>query len=570
MTVSDRKHAATLLLAAFALALLVFAITEYPYRYAERHAPEGTRFIGQIAMADDINSYFSFIRQAANGHHLFRNTMTHLEHAPAFVNLEWSAVGALMGVFRWSTRTTFDVWRAAGAVFLLCAFAVLSLTLPLSRRERAISLGMCAFGGGFGWFLVGLSRFGWIDLSAQLGIVNPAMDLITPIHAFGQITKNPHFSLPHGTFLLVMAAIAMAEHRNSPRWYALAAAAAGVHGLIRPYDIISLWAILPVFMAVESLRARSWNARQNLWRALTLAATAPLLLYYVYIFSWHPIFKYWSSQGVQPAMPLGWHLLALGLAGVLFAWRLVCLRSIPFVTSSERLFVVWALVTLALVHSNRVLPFMPYTPQLGVPLVTPMILLGVAVFRSRDADQPKGSRLQVLAIAAAFLLVNALTSPLYLQRAASAAASNKNSYLHVEDLRAIDWLKAHVREHDVIVSNYPMGTKLGQLVSARVVLGHWALTPHVDALAKQVDALLDGSASPVEAASLLRELRTHYVYVSLPKRWARAYPPGAIPGVRLVYENPAAAIYEAGPQYRGRSSQDAARDKQTVTEAAWR
>ncbi|MCC6487302.1 MAG: hypothetical protein IT364_07360 [Candidatus Hydrogenedentes bacterium] len=546
-------------LVALALALVLFGITQYPYRYADRHAPEGTRFIGEIAMMDDINSYFSFIQQAAHGHLVFHNAMTHLEHEPVFVNLEWLAAGIFMRVFGWSTRTTFEAWRFAGAVSLLSGFAALTLALPMSTRERLVALGMCAFGGGFGWFLFGLSKLGWVDISAQLGLLNPAMDLITPIHPFGQITKNPHFSLPHGTFLLVMAAYVVAENGRSPRWYGVAAVMAVLHGLIRPYDIISLWAFLPVFMALESFRARSWCVRQNLWRALPLAATAPVLLYYVYIFSLHPVFKSWSSQGVQPPMPLGWHLLALGLAGVLFVYRLVRFRTYPLATPSERLLAVWALVTLVLVHSNRVLPFMPYTPQLAVPMITAIILVSAGAFRPRDHGAARPAALAALAL---FLVLNALTSPFYLQRAASAAASNKSLYVHVEDLKAIDWLKDHVREQDVILSNYAMGTKLGQLLPARVVLGHWALTPHVDALGKRIDQLIDGRLEPGEAAALLAELRARYLYVPNPRRWARAYPPGAIPGIRLVYDNPSIAIYEVRRMPEGHHAR-------VSTEAAW-
>ncbi len=529
---------------AVALAIIVFAVTEIPYRYADAHAPDTSRFIGQIAMGDDVASYYSFIYQAAAGHWIFRNNMTYMDHGPAFVNLEWLILGRCMAFFGWSARTTFQVWRAAGALVFFLGFGFLALVALETRRQKTIALFMCAFGGGFGWILYLLSLRGLVDISIKLGLKNPAMDLITPIHAFGQVMKNPHFSLPHGTFLLFVALMILAERYGKPRWYWSAAIVAVVHGFIRPYDLISVWSFFPVFIVLEAALAKSWSIRRSILRALPLILTAPLLLYYVYIFTFHPVFKFWASQGVAPPIPTVWHLRAFGLAGLLCLYRICRFRKYPLVSSGDRLLAVWTGTVLLLFHAGKVLPFMPYSPQLGVPLTTPMILLAVGILLPESSLSPKSWRPGFTVAVAVFLVVNSLSTPIYVIRACQDAVSNKQNFVRTADLKAMQWLTEHVQDSDLIVSDYPTGTKLARLVRARVLLGHWALTPHRLELSDVVDRLLAGKMGQDEAAAFLAEVHADYLYVSPMKgRAERAYFE-AIPGVKWVYGDGKVTVYQ--------------------------
>ncbi|MCC6695610.1 MAG: hypothetical protein IT365_08265 [Candidatus Hydrogenedentes bacterium] len=522
------------------MAILVFLVTDIPYRYADTHAPEGSRFIGQIAMGDDIASYYSFIYQAASGHWVFRNNMTHMDHDPVFVNLELLLLGQCMELFGWSSRTAFDVWRAVGALALFAGFAFLVSLVLESRLQKIAALLMCAFGGGFGWILYLLSLRGIVDISTRLGLKNPAMDLITPIHAFGQVMKNPHFSLPHGVFLVFIGLMVLAERSGKPRWYWSAAIVAAVHGLIRPYDLISIWVFLPCFIILEAFLARSWSIRMSLLRALPLIVTAPFLLYYVYLFTFHPVFKFWASQGVAPSIPMVWHLRAFGLAGVLCLYRLCRYRKYPLSTSGDRLLVIWLLAVLFMFHAYKVLPFIPYSPQLGIPIISAMIALGASVFPPASAS-PR--RVAPAAAVAVFLIVNAFSTPIYVARAAQDAATNDQNYIRTADLDAIDWLNERIHESDLIVSDYPTGTKLARFVGARVLLGHWALTPHRQELSATVDGLLAGDMGFEEAAAFLEDVDATYLYVSRVEGTAPEAYFASIPGLHAEFEIGTVAIY---------------------------
>lgn len=527
------------------LSALVFAITEIPYRYAERYAPEGARFVGQIAMSDDINSYYSFIRQASSGHWLFRNNMTHVEHGRVFANLEWLALGKFMAMTNCSPRTLFLAWRVFGIVAVLGAFAWLaSIVLP-TPLQRRVGLLMFAFGGGFAWALVALSKFGLVDVSAKLGLQNPAIDLITPLHPFGQMMKNPHFSLPHGTFLASIALYLLAERDGRPRWYWAAGIASVTHGLMRPYDLISLFAVLPSFILVEAIRARAIDWRRTVLRAAPLICSAPLLAYYVFIFSLHPVFKFWASQGGQPPAPIWWHALAYGLAGVLCAYRICRFRTAPLTQPIERFIALWIAIVFALFHSYKFVPILPYSPQVAVPLATPMILLAASVFRLPEAVPAGNQRRKLLAAVAAFLVVNSLTTPLYVVRAATDAASRPQSYALNEDFDAAAWLADQAAESNIILARFAPSGFLSQYVTARFVVGHWALTPNANAWRDRADQLIAGEMPPAAARDFLAEVRADYVYFTGDMtREKRARWDGAIVGLPPVYENGRVTIYK--------------------------
>lgn len=528
---------------AFLLAVGAFFLSSIPYYYAIAKAPEGTRFIGQLVHADDINSYYSFIRQAASGHIVFRNAMTHIPHAPAFVNLEFLLAGWGMALFNCSTQALYEGWRVLAAFSALLGFGMLALVALRTQRERIIALFMFAFGGGFGWFAYLLQRAGILSAHTDVELHNPAMDLTVAFHPFGQMVINPHFALPHGLFLLFVASYIMAEKSGKRSWYCIAALVALIQALFRPYDLISLFGILPLFVVVETVFARKVDWRRSIDRLIPLFVTGPLLLYYVWIFSFHPIFKYWASQGVQPPVPFVLHYLAFGFAGILFLLRVLNYRRYPLETSSDRLLVVWVVAVLALFHGNRVFSFLPYTPQLGIPLASPMILLGVAVFRRSQEDAPARLRPAFVIAAAVFLIVNALSSPLFVARACQLAANNNENYISNSDEQAVEWLKSQVKETDVVLTDYPTGTTLSQLVTARVVLGHWALTPHLDSLATEVDRFLRGELNQPEAESFLQRLGVNYVFVTARRDHKDPSYFQALPGLREVFKNDTVAIF---------------------------
>lgn len=540
----ERSRRLRILILALALGVVVFALTEIPYRVVEAWTPDDYVFVTPIALAMDINSYYSFIQQAKAGHWLFRNNMTHEPHEPAFFNLEWLALGKCMAWFDWNERQSFVIWRAAGSVMLLAGFAVLAIAVLPRTSQRLVALLLCAFGGGFGWIMAGLDLAGLLSIDDPRGLKNPGMDHIFAIHPFSQIMKNPHYSLPHGTYLLFIALFVVAERTRRKRWYAAAAAMALVQGLMRPYDLMTLYALIPVYIAVEAICTRTIDVKRELLRMLPLLVTAPVLAYYAYLFVFHPVFSFWASQGDQPPPNLLWHCLTLGLVGMLVLFRSVRHRAYPFSDPAERLLLIWAASIFVLFHANNLTRLLSFSPQIGVPLISPLILLAVGLLPPLE-DRWKMARPVAWKLGvASFVMLNALSTPLYAVYGAQMGAVSSRNFLRKTDLDAIQWLDQHTTESDVVLASEPMGSRIAFFAHTRVALGHWALTPHIKRLKKKTSELLEGEMTPQRAARFIDELNATYVYCTDSPGYAGPEYFERVPGLQMAYSNRDVAIFE--------------------------
>jgi hypothetical protein len=526
-----------------ALAVTVYVITAIPYWEANRHAPPGSWFVGQVWHGNDINTYYSFMRQAAAGRWLFTNNMTYLDHAPVFFNLEFLAFGKLMYWLRGATRLTFEVWRMAGALVLLGGFAFLAHVSLRERLQRRIALLMCAFGGGFGWLIVAASKAGLLSGDPATSVTSPALDIIASIHPFSQIMKNPHFSLPHGLWLTMFAFLLLGERDGRARWYWAAGLTAVVEGLCRPYDLITLYGLIPLFILVEMMIARRIDWKRIALRALPMAAAAPLMLYYAYLFSIHPVFRFWASQGGQPPVALHWHLVSYGLAGVLCAVRLARYRAFPLNRPGERLLIIWIVSVLVLFHAHKVLSFMPYTVQLGVPSATPMIVLGAAMMRVPRGPWMGMKSPVIVAAVAAFLAVNGLSNVLVVRRTTADTLASPANYVNRGELIAFSWLNQNAKPDDVVVSNYRIGSLIGHYVDARCVIGHWAMSPHAGELSGKLARFFTGGTSTVVAGVFLRELNARFIFTEVGDGSLGPEYFESIPNVRLVHDQEGVTLY---------------------------
>lgn len=532
------------LLLAASLGVLLFYVTEIAYAIVAARAHDGYVPLGFVSLAMDIYSYFSFIHQAAQGHWLFRNDMTHQPCDRVFFNLQWLVIGKCMGWFGWSPQLTFTIWRFAGSLTLMLGFAALAVVALPRTWQRVTALVMCAFGGGFGWVIAILGTFRLIDTSKTLGLRNPAIDLITAIHPFGQILKNPHYSLPHGTFLIVIALFITAERTRRARWYVAAAAMAVIQGLMRPYDLITICAAIPLFILIECVLSRKIDLRTNALRALPAVVSAPLVGYYYYIFSIHPVFKFWASQGDQKTTPIHWHTLGFGLAGLLFAWRILCIRKRPMTDPAERLLVVFAAAMFLLFHGNYLSRLLSFSPQIGISLMAPLILVAVGMLPAlaeRFRIQRPRTRAAFLV---AFLAVNSIGSVLYVVWNANIGATIARNYLREPDAEAVAWLASRVKPNDVVLSTENLGSRIAFLLPVRVALGHWALTPDVKELGKKFERFVGGEMPRGKASAFIEEIRPRFIYVINERGAEDAAYFRRVSGATLAFSNTGVAIYE--------------------------
>lgn len=526
----------------------VFTVTQIPFVLGSQWAPTGTVFDGLTGMVQDQHMYFSFIRQGTEGNWIFSNRLTHLDHEAAMVNLEWLAVGWLTALT--GASAAYQIWRFIGTALLIWGLWFLLGALGRTVVQRQWTLLLASLGGGFGWLFQILDGLR-IYQGAPLGQLDVADGLCYP---FAQILLNPHVSVSQGLTLISLGCLIYGEREQRTAWTLSGGIIAGLNGLVRPYDLIVLYAIWPVYLIIERVLARQWKFNQISRQLLPLIITAPVLLYYGILFQIHPVFRYWSSQSVIAPLAIQWHAVNLGLAGVLAGLRVCSLRRIPWTSAGELVIGVWVGLALILFHAHR-LPlagFIPYTPMLGSSLGTLLFVFASAILPSELHQRRtnlsshwlwRSSRMQVLLLSV-LVLFNSCSSVIWLIKIPRNFARLPDHYIPLTDMSAYQWLNLHAIPQDVVLSSLPTGNRVARYASARFVLGHINITPHVKELSLQVKRFYNCELTPAQAESFLRKLRVKWViYGSEERRMGALCQPERL-GLISRFSNDSIIVYE--------------------------
>jgi hypothetical protein len=543
---SMRTLAGLLLLAAF-----VYAVTEIPHVLAFVHAPAGTTFGGALAWGPDQDCYFSFVRQSADGHWLFINRLTSIDHAPAYFNLEWLLVGRVMALFDHSTVWAYHIWRAFGAISVVCGLYALTRVAFVDRRLAFIAMVLGVFGGTFRWVALGYnelssgaeSLFGW-----HLGALSTEFGYFAA-HPFAQVMTNPHFAGPLGIFMLAIAAFLKGEKTGSRRWYVISGVLAAIEATMRPYEMIVLYTAIPAFALVEIVRERKIDRAQLGRRMLPLAIVAPVFAYTIYIFEVHPIFKYWASQGVDEPTPIGATLAHLGLGGALFALRMMFVKKFPLSSPIERMLLAWLAAVFFFIHANTIpfLRFMPYTPQLITSLMPSIILLGVPVLDpGRWRWSSAHPRIWIALLIAMFSLEAIDDAALAANLTPHGSPDDVQLYIPSSEIEAYAWLAREANEEDVVLGAGRTGHRVAKFASVRVVSGHWSVTPNADRMEVLAERFYRDKMSVAQAAAFLADSRVNWVYFGPGERRTAEHLMQSIPGFARHVVNTDVTIY--GPR----------------------
>jgi len=206
-----------------------------------------------------------------------------------------------------------------------------------------------------------------------------SIDLWSGIIPFQQMITNPHFSLPHGVFLFGMFLFLAAEKKSSIPLYILSGILFTLQGFIRPYDLISISALISVFIILEAL-INGFDKKIIFLRLIPLLIIIPAFIYNIWLFKINSIFKYWSLQGHNAGSdPMFlFQYLSYGIAGILALVRIWFINR-QHLNKTDRFLLCWFVVVFFLCHIGKIIPILGFSPQLGVPLFGPLVLFSLGI-----------------------------------------------------------------------------------------------------------------------------------------------------------------------------------------------
>jgi hypothetical protein len=532
-----KRQRLVLFSAALCIVPAAFFESYLPYYFADHNKPPSATFLGQVAHTTDQNMYFSFIRQAYDGNFLFNNRLTATPNQGAFVNLQFLAVGRVMRLFHLSANAVYQVWRLAGVCFLVFGFTLLSLVALPTFSKRLASLCVFIFCSGFGTFIVLAAHRGFMSSNTAVGL---APDLWSGLLPFPQLMLNPHFSLPHGLMLIGGALYLMAEMRSQSPWlYVASGAVFLINGFVRPYDLISLAVVIPVFIASEAIRRFDW--RISALRAIPLAMSLPALAYSIWLFEFHPIFKYWSQQGhnitFMPSPQV--QLFAYGSIGLLAMARLLQFRSNPL-SLVERFLLAWFVGIFCCVHLGSLIPALGFSPQNAMPLFASLVVLA---FSLRLRMRPLRRGLFFSGVAA-LLVIGNLGGVAYSSRPFMHGRDFRKYCATADEMAALDWLDKNLRPGVVVLALPPVASRISKYTSASSLVGHYSVTPKYDSTMARVRRVLAAHEFAPSELRRLRHLRADYLFVGPQEQHWLGFDPDAAPGLTRVFAQGSVAIYK--------------------------
>ncbi len=516
------------------ISLAVFAESCIPYICAERNTPAGYTFAGQLTYSPDQNMYFSFISQARDGAFVLKNKLTAIPHEPVFVNLEYWLVGFIQRLTGISENAVYTVWRFLGTMLLAIGFYMLvNIVLPDARRRLAAFVAFF-FAGGFGFVFAALSGMHLIGFDAtQAGIIDMRYGMLP----FQQIITNPHFSFPHGLILIAYAFFLLGEQQGKPRYYALSGVFFTIIGLVRPYDIIPPVIIFPLYILVTNGSLR-FEFVPLLKRLLPLFMIVPVFLYNVWLFKYHPVFKYWSLQGHNAgALPSPlWHYMAYGIIGILAILRLTQIKRYP-PGKTGKFILLWFGVTCVFIHHGKYIPALGWSPQIGVYLLAPLTLAACSV-QYAEIIKVKAMRCVALAVVIACIVASNISILMYFSKNRTGDVKTAIFYTTNEEMEALRWLKANARAGEVVLADLPSSQRIAKYTNASVVAAHYSVTPRFEENAALAQRLLGNAQVTSGWEALPANLGANYVYV---KHSNTPQPVGKY--LDMVFQNRGVSIY---------------------------
>jgi len=525
-----------LFVAALFIAVVAFVESYIPYCIADRDKPPQSKFLGQLAYTHDHDMYFSFIRQAYDGKLIFNNRLTAIPNSDVFFNIEFLIVGQAMRFFHVSENGVYQLWRFAGVCSLTFGFAFLTLIVLPNFLKRSLALCVFIFAGGFGIFFAVARALGYISREVMN---NFSLDLLAGVLPLQQLMLNPHFSLPHGLMLIGFATFLLAEKDYSPHWYIASGTVFFLNGFIRPYDLISLFVGIGAFIGIEAIR--HFDRRTILLRAIPLAIISPVLVYSIWLFRLHPVFKYWSRQGhnisVWPPPYIG--IFAYGVIAILAIYRILQLKKNPL-SSAERFLCIWFVSIFCLSYIGTMIPRFGFSPQLGIPLFGPLVVLAFSL-RLQLQDR---SRTLFISLVALLVIIGNIGIVAYHSQRSITAFGPFPIYATDDEIAALEWLNKTVPEENAVLALPPVSGRICKYTSASSVVGHFSLTPNYPSIMARVRSVLTAPKFTHTELSALRELGTDFLFIGPEEQHLLGFDPNTAPHLSKVYAQGSVAIYK--------------------------
>jgi hypothetical protein len=536
--------------------VLVLLATCVPYAIAWWFTPGEAIFPGILFNSDDHGVYFAWMRQAQDGHLLFRNLFTTEPQRGIYLHVYFLALGWLSRLPGLDIPLAYHLGRVVGgAAALLLAYRLVALATP-DRFTRLCALWTVALSAGVGWMF-------WADKDLPAHPVDVWQpEAIT----FASLYTNGLFAVSLALMLGIVVCLLRAEDsERHGAWWAVGAGGCGlVLGNTHSYDMIHLTLVWTAYLVMRWGTERRFPVRAVGLALLAAVVAAPSVAYMAWLYLSEPIFKARADTATWSPWPQQ-YLLGYGLLLPLAAWGGWLLwrtsptdqgpapeRRLP--NRATVLLVVWPI-------AGFIAAYLPFAFQRKMIMGTHLplgLLAGVALAALAQGAAARIGKPRLAGVVAALgVLLLCPSNFRYMARDVSLISVNRTSTFFFPvhwpeaELHAFTWLGKNTPPTAAMFS-YPLSAVLTPAYSGRAVYaGHWGETPRYMEKMREAVQFYGGTWSNEERHEFLRFHGITHVYVGDRERqlMERGLAHGGtsfigVPFLRPVFQEGISTLYE--------------------------
>lgn len=363
------------------VSLFLIIMTGAPYLYAWINTPPGDVYLGNHNLTPgDTYVYFSYAKQAEQGHLLFKDLYTSESQGRTIFIPYFLAFGLLAKIF----SISFPVLHQLVRLCLIPIFiAVLYLFIVLffnHKKWRQAALIFTVFASGISAYFYDLF-IQRSELYDRPGYFHAPMDLwVSESNIFLTLYHNPLYIVALILIVLIFI-ISLIAFKNRNLKYAFWVGILSLFLFINhPYHPPTIYGVLGIYALYMIISQRQKIIKLIAAYSILVLVSLPAIIYYLYLIFKDPIMNYKMTIQGGPAFPLT--AVSYGLL-FLFAIFGTWLAATKRVNKNEEInkeylsfVVIWFLTSFILIHFD----FLRHPRRLSLGLQIPISLLSVVFF----------------------------------------------------------------------------------------------------------------------------------------------------------------------------------------------
>lgn len=482
-------------------AVILVAVILSPHIYGYLSAPDGKQFMNTAYPGyQDANSYFTWMKQAEDGHLLFKLKYTSEPNSRVFFHPVFLIMGMLVRYFHLSeTAVWYGVQILANLLFIFSIYFFISYFTE-DKFRRKLALAIITLSAGFGWF--------FYQNYDSVSFLNLPVDISMPESTVFYSLSWPFiFSLATSLILWIFLFFLEAIKQKRMAFACFAGLATLVLGFIHPYDLFTVYFVLGIYLLIV------YRLRYFKYFLIFVIISLPSSLYQAFVLIHEPIFKA-SAEFNMFSPHLSAYVLGFGLILLLAIPEVFCMLKTR--DKKYTFCLIWILVSFCLLYIplniQRRLVMGMFIP-IGLLASASIILIYTKLYERRISPFLR-TLLFVYFLTVFFLVVSSSNIMILSGYFYKLQRKDFPLYLQTEISEALDWLKNNTESEDVVLSSWEMGNFIPRVSGNTVFIGHGAQTINVQEKQRQVKTFFNSGLVFMEAVEFLKKNNIKYIFVS--------------------------------------------------------